>query len=61
MVHDNKNHPLKGMKSSKLPRLGRDKVEYSLEMMERARNLIEEQLRVDMGEDYESVMEAQGD
>ena len=40
MVHDNKTHPLKGMKASKLPKLDREKEEYSLDQMERARALV---------------------
>ena len=42
MVHDNKTYPLKGMKSSKLPKNVSEKKEYSLDMMERARELIED-------------------
>lgn len=30
MKHDNQTYPLKGMKASRLPKLGREKVEYSL-------------------------------
>ena len=57
MTHDNKMHPLKGMKASKLPRLEREKEEYSLDQMQRARDLVEEQLREELGEDYKSIME----
>ena len=57
MVHDNKTHPLKGMKASKLPKLDREKEEYSLDQMERARALVLEQLKEDLGEDYDSIIE----
>ena len=33
MKHDNQTYPLKGMKASRLPKLGREKVEYSLEQL----------------------------
>ena len=31
MKYDNQTYPLKGMKASRLPKLGREKVEYSLD------------------------------
>ena len=34
MAHDNKTYPLKGMKTSKLPKLARSKDEYSLEQLQ---------------------------
>ena len=30
LTHDNRTHPLKGMKASRLPKLGRDKEQYEL-------------------------------
>ena len=61
MVHDNKNHPLKGMKSSKLPKLVNEKKEYSLDLLERARELIEDQLKAAIGEEYNSIIENKQD
>ena len=40
MAHDNKTYPLKGMKTSKLPKLSRGKEEYSLEKLQQARQMI---------------------
>lgn len=40
MAHDNKTYPLKGMKTSKLPKLSRSKEEYSLEKLQQARQMI---------------------
>ena len=56
MVNDNKKYPQRGMKKDKLPKLTREKEDFSLEMMERARNLVEEQLKTDMGDNYEPII-----
>lgn len=37
LAHDNKTYPLRGMKASRLPKLARVKVEYSLQQMAHAR------------------------
>ena len=56
MVNDNKKYPQKGMKRDKLPQVCREKEDFSLDMMERARNLVEEQLKVDLGDQYEAIV-----
>lgn len=43
MVHDNKNFPLKGMKASRLPKIAREKTQYSSTQLENARQMILEQ------------------
>lgn len=43
MTHDNKTYPLKGMKTSRLPELARGKDEYSLEKLQKAKQMIEDQ------------------
>lgn len=50
MVNDNKKYPQKGMKKDKLPKVTREKENFSLEVMEHARNLVEEQLKADLGD-----------
>ena len=45
MVHDNSKYPLKGMKSSRLPKLGREKIQYTQEELEHARTLIDSQAK----------------
>lgn len=41
MVHDNQMYPLKGMKPSRLPKLKRQKTQYTFEQLQKARALIE--------------------
>ena len=43
MAHDNKQYPLKAMKASQLPRLNREKTQYTLEQLQKAKDLITEQ------------------
>ena len=45
MVHDNSKYPLKGMKAKNLPKLGREKIQYSQEELERARELIDSEAK----------------
>ena len=40
MVHDNRTYPLKGMKASKLPTVQRQKVDYSSDQLNKARQMI---------------------
>ena len=42
MAHDNKQYPLKAMKASQLPRLNREKTQYTLEQLQKAKDLIAE-------------------
>ena len=56
MVNDNEKYPQKGMKKDKLPKVTREKENFSLEVMEHARNLVEEQLKADLGDQYESII-----
>ena len=44
LAHDNRTHPQKGMKASQLPQVNRDKAQYSLDEIQRARDLIDSEL-----------------
>ena len=51
MAHDNKQYPLKAMKASQLPRLNRDKTQYTLEQLQKAKDLIAERAAELMADD----------